>query len=132
MVRVGWSVDTFELQDDFSIDPAGVSTSASAFNSLRGDEHFHVLARQLPVFEYKVDDRVLVVRADCSDEAIIVVAGEPQSPAHVICTRPEEGVADPGVVDQRSAKARLQVGVARHLADDLAEAIPAPWRARRR
>jgi len=77
-------------------------------------------------------DVVIPIMADCSDEAIIVVAGEPQSPAHVICTRPEEGVADPGVVDQRSAKAQLQVGVARHLADDLAEAIPAPWRARRR
>ena len=57
------------------------------------------------------------------DEAVMVPDGQLQTLAHVIVARPEEGVADPGVVDQQPAEARLQIDVAGHLADDLVEAI---------
>jgi hypothetical protein len=53
----------------------------------------------------------------------MVLRCELQSPIHVVAARPEESVADARVIDEKAAKARLQVGVGRHFADDLVKAI---------
>ena len=75
------------------------------------------------MLEDEPDDSFFVVLRDCCNESVVMFDGCPQALTHIVIRRPEEGVADAGVVDQQPAEARLKIGIARHLTDDLVEPI---------
>lgn len=65
-----------------------------------------------PVLEDKIDDRVFVVTAERLDEAVVMLDRQLQAALHVLAARPEERMADAGVIDEKAAEARLlQIGI---------------------
>ena len=82
-----------------------------------------MFSRSSQVLENEIDDGILVARGDRGDEPVVVLDGQLPSLLHVVSARPEECVADPGVIDQETVEVGLEVYVSGHFAHDLVEPV---------